>query len=104
MVEVVPLMVRELLPDPASTAPVTNPPLIVTVSAPLPADTEPMAPAPLAMLKVLLAPSPRLREPVRPPDEAIVAVSEPAPRVRCSRSEKQIDPKLPAFADEIFRL
>ena len=48
-------------------------------------------------------PAPALRE-ERVPPAAIVAVSAPAPRVKFSRFEKAIEPRLPAFASERLRL
>ena len=96
-------MVRELFPSPTLTAPVTEPPLIVTVSSPVPlVRLPPMAPAPEAMVKELFPP-PRLRLSLREPVEPRVAVSLPEPRVMFSRFEKLIEPSVPILVPEIFR-
>ena len=92
------LIVRALTPSPRFTAPVTVPPLIVTVSLPLAAVSEPIAPAPLSIVRVLLSPSPRLRLPLNEPSVDIVTPSIPVERLRFSMALKVMPSIVPLLA------
>ena len=86
MEELVPLIVRLLLPSLAETAPLTEPALIEKVSSPVPELTAAIVPAEPFMVR-LLVPSPRSRVPVREtplPLPLTVAVSLPVERLRFS--------------------